>query len=334
MRAEQSTHSLARRRLASLGDSKIMRRLDSVCERAAATVEPVFIVGESGTGKNTIAQRIHQLSARPGPLITVNCGAISETLTHSEFFGHEQGSFTGAVETTRGYFESADGGTLFLDELADMSPALQVQLLRTLETGTFRRLGGTTTRSADVRLISAMNRNPFIAVEEGLLRLDLLHRLLTIPINTPALRKRAGDILALARHFVDELNASSDAVKRLPPNAAAILAGYDWPGNIRELRNFIQRIYILAGEDPELDVGLLRTIAPGQGQRQKPCMQGNFLTVEIGTPLIDTQQALIRATLLQHRGDKRTTAKTLGLSLKTLYNRLHAARSPHIKEAI
>ncbi|MFA5488984.1 MAG: sigma 54-interacting transcriptional regulator [Candidimonas sp.] len=334
MQTEPSPRLRAPRRTAPLGNSKVTRRLASLCERAAATSEPVFIVGESGTGKNTIAQFIHQLSARPGPLVTVNCGAISETLTHSEFFGHEQGSFTGALETTAGYFESADGGTLFLDELADMPPALQVQLLRTLETGTFRRLGGTATRRADVRLISAMNRDPYAAVDEGSLRLDLLHRLLTIPIETPALRKRPGDIALLAQHFVDELNASGKTAKRLPPDAGATLGSHDWPGNIRELRNFIQRIHILAGDNPVLDVGMLRDVAPRKATHAQPLVDGNVLSVKIGTPLADTQHALIHATLRQHRGNKRTTARALGLSLKTLYNRLHAARPSGDREAV
>jgi two-component system response regulator HydG len=317
-----------------LGNSPAMRALTLLCERCATTIDPVFIVGESGTGKDMVATLIHHLSARRGPLITVNCGAINESLTHSEFFGHEQGSFTGAMEAAPGYFESADGGTLFLDELADMPPALQTQLLRTLETGTYRRLGGTTIRRSDVRLICAMNQNPFEAVKKGLLRMDLLHRLLVIPVTTPPLRTRSDDIGVLARHFVEELNAASGQVKHLPEDAGTVLEGYHWPGNIRELRNFIQRIYIMSGKEEVLDIQLRHNILPSPLVPDTRPVGENLLQVKVGTSLLDTQQALIEATLMHHHGNKRHAAKTLDLSLKTLYNRLQTTQYPQAKEPI
>ena len=302
---------------AMIGASPPMRAVYDQIVRVAPTSVPVFLVGESGTGKELVAQCIHLLSRRAGnAFVAVNCGAIAPQLIESEMFGHEKGSFTGATRQHRGYFEAADGGTLFLDEVTEMAPDLQVKLLRILETGHFMRVGSQVAQRADVRVIAATNRAPAQAVADGRLRSDLMYRLRVFPISLPPLRERPDDVERLAGHFLGELNAAEGVAKRFDAEALAVLRRYDWPGNVRELRNVVQQAFILADERIEAcclpaELGLER-------RESGPC-----LTVRVGSRICDVERRLIFATLQQCNGSKVQAAAALGVSVKTLYNRLH-----------
>jgi two-component system, NtrC family, response regulator AtoC len=232
------------------GRSAPMRRVIHQIERVAGTSVSVLISGESGTGKELVARTLHDLSRRrKQPFLAVNCGAISPNLIESEVFGHEKGSFTGADRLHRGFFERAHGGTLFLDEITEMPPALQVKLLRVLESGSYTRVGGATQQEADVRVVTATNRDPERAVAEGRLREDLFYRLNVFPIMMPPLRERLDDVALLAGHFLADIGKSEGQVRRLSPAAVARLQAWRWPGNVRELRNAMQRAYVMSDDD-------------------------------------------------------------------------------------
>jgi two-component system, NtrC family, response regulator AtoC len=232
------------------GRSAPMRRVIHQIERVAGTTVSVLISGESGTGKELVARTLHDLSKRrKQPFLAVNCGAISPNLIESEVFGHEKGSFTGADRQHRGFFERAHGGTLFLDEITEMPPALQVKLLRVLESGSYMRVGGATQQEADVRVVAATNRDPERAVAEGRLREDLLYRLNVFPIVMPPLRERLDDVVLLASHFLDDIGKKEGQLRRLSPAAVARLQSWPWPGNVRELRNAMQRAYVMGDDD-------------------------------------------------------------------------------------
>ncbi|MDQ5848511.1 MAG: sigma-54 dependent transcriptional regulator [Pseudomonadota bacterium] len=298
-----------------LGSSSPMQKLYDQIGRVAPTSATVLLTGESGTGKELAAQTIHDLSRRKrAPFLPLNCGAVSPQLIESELFGHEKGSFTGADRQHKGYFERAHGGTLFLDEITEMPQELQVKLLRVLETGTFMRVGTTTPIAGDVRLIAATNRNPEQAMTEGKLRDDLYHRLNVFPISMPPLRDRGTDIELLAQHFLDQLNKQETATKSFAPATIAALYGHTWPGNVRELKNYVQRAFILADEVIEAHLAPASVTAPESAP---------LLTVRVGTTLDDVSRRLIEATLAEC-GSKRKAADMLGISLKTLYNRLAA----------
>ncbi len=299
------------------GLSSVMQKLDAQLQLAAATDASVFIVGESGTGKEIVARAIHDASdRRDQPFVAVNCGAISGSLAHAELFGHEKGSFTGAVGQNAGYFEYASGGTLFLDEVTEMPPDLQVNFLRVLEAGTYQRVGGSDLLRANVRIICASNRDPFASVAQGRLRQDFLHRLLVIPLRVPPLRERGDDALVLAHWFLNTLNTANGTQKAFSVHMLEAISLHNWPGNVRELRNAVQRAFILA--DGELDTEL----SPRPREARKFTLRDGALTLPIGMSLGEAQRAFILATLAHHAGDKRMAAETLGLSLKTLYNRL------------
>ncbi|CAB3805984.1 Regulatory protein AtoC [Paraburkholderia caffeinitolerans] len=300
-----------------MGNSPAMQEVYDQIGRVAPTPASVMLVGESGTGKEVAAQTIHQLSLRrKHEFLAVNCGAISPNLIESEMFGHERGSFTGADRQHKGYFERANGGTLFLDEITEMPIELQVKLLRVLETGMFMRVGTTKEIETDVRLIAATNRDPEQAVEEGKLRLDLYHRLNVFPISLPPLRERGKDVELLAQAFLDELNERHGTKKQFPAAVRETLAGYPWPGNVRELKNYVQRAHIMAGAEGELTAAV-----PLQISISKP-VAGTAVTIPFGTSLADADRQLILATLEQCGGVKTRAAEILGISLKTLYNRL------------
>jgi two-component system response regulator AtoC len=301
-----------------LGSSPPMQKLYDQIGRVAPTSATVLLTGESGTGKELAAQTIHDLSRRKkGPFLPLNCGAVSPQLIESELFGHEKGSFTGADRQHKGYFERANGGTLFLDEITEMPQELQVKLLRVLETGTFTRVGTTQQISADVRLIAATNRSPDAAVADGKLREDLFHRLNVFPIGMPPLRDRTADIELLAQHFLDQLNKQESASKAFAPAAIAGLYAHSWPGNVRELKNYAQRAFILADEVIDADLAPTVVSAPDTAP---------LLTVRVGSTLDDVGRRLIEATLAEC-GSKRKAADMLGISLKTLYNRLAAYKA-------
>jgi two-component system, NtrC family, response regulator AtoC len=301
-----------------LGSSTPMQKLYDQLGRVAPTSATVLLCGESGTGKELAAQTIHDLSRRKkAPFLPLNCGAVSPQLIESELFGHEKGSFTGADRQHKGYFERANGGSLFLDEITEMPQELQVKLLRVLETGSFTRVGTTQPISADVRLIAATNRNPESAVADGKLREDLYHRLNVFPINMPPLRERQTDIELLAQHFLEVLNKQESAVKSFAPATIAALYAHSWPGNVRELKNYVQRAFILADEVIDADLAPATVAAPESAP---------LLTVRVGTTLDEVSRRLIEATLAEC-GSKRKAADMLGISLKTLYNRLAAYKA-------
>jgi DNA-binding NtrC family response regulator len=299
------------------GTSPVMERLYQQVERVAATEATVLLVGESGTGKELIANAIHHASARSeATFVAVNCGAIPAHLIEAALFGHEKGSFTGAVKQQIGYFEHASGGTLFLDEITEMPTDMQVKLLRVLESGSFLRVGGDEEVKVDVRLIAATNRDLDTAVKEGNLRADLMYRLAVFPIRIPPLRERGADIELLAQHFLRLLNEKDHAHKVFSRSSLDVIRSYSWPGNVRELKNVVHRAFILATDTLNVEdcISELAT--------KKPTVHEGYLNFFVGTPLADAQREIILATLKHYSGNKRLTAETLGISLKTLYNRL------------
>jgi two-component system, NtrC family, response regulator AtoC len=325
------------------GRSPCMLRVYEQISRVAGSGVTVFITGESGTGKEVVAQTIHELSRRRKmPFLGVNCGAISPNLIESEIFGHEKGSFTGADRQHQGFFERAAGGTLFLDEITEMPMDLQVKLLRVLETGRFMRVGATQSQETDVRIIAATNRSPMQAVAEGHLRVDLMYRLNVFPIEVPPLRERLSDVPLLAGRFLRLIGEQEGKEKTFSPEALAQLSAYHWPGNVRELRNAVQRAYVMApggtidtqwlphpsGWPPaqpavstEAAAPVLRSPEPAPAATA-PDAPGDAVVLPVGISLADAEQKLILATLEHYGRQKERTAAALGISLKTLYNRL------------
>ncbi len=329
------------------GKSAAMQRIYEQISRVAGTSVTVFITGESGTGKEVVAQTVHDLSRRrKRPFLAVNCGAISPNLIESEIFGHEKGSFTGADRLHQGFFERSSGGTLFLDEITEMPLELQVKLLRVLETSRFMRVGSTTSQEADVRIIAATNRLPHQAVAAGKLREDLLYRLNVFPIDLPPLRDRLTDVPLLAEHFLQGIIEQEGQTRRFTPAALAQLGTYRWPGNVRELRNAVQRAYVMAQGDvideqwlPRADGTAAGASAPLAVPAAVPeaapppaptvpvvapaaASSADSVTLPIGTSMAQAERALMLATLRHYNHHKERTAAVLGISLKTLYNRL------------
>ncbi|UXH80528.1 sigma-54-dependent transcriptional regulator [Roseateles amylovorans] len=330
------------------GRTPPMQRIYEQISRVAGTSVSVFINGESGTGKELVAQTVHDLSRRrKKPFLAVNCGAISPNLIESEIFGHEKGAFTGADKQHEGFFERASGGTLFLDELTEMPLELQVKLLRVLETGRFMRVGSTVSIDADVRVIAASNRPLLQAVQAGKLREDLLYRLNVFPIEMPPLRDRLDDVPLLAEHFLIGIGSKEGKSKRFTPRALQQLQTYRWPGNVRELRNAVQRAYVMATGDTVdeqwLPRGELNPADSGSpqggagvpaggsgvsssGSAAMPAAQaevsGPSVVMPLGSSMAQVEKAFILATLQHYKHHKEQTAAVLGISLKTLYNRL------------
>jgi two-component system, NtrC family, response regulator AtoC len=302
-----------------VGRSPPIHRVYDQIGRVATTSVTVFITGESGTGKELVARTVHDLSRRRArPFLAINCGAISPNLIESEIFGHERGSFTGADRQHLGFFERANGGTLFLDEITEMPPSLQVKLLRVLETGTFTRVGSTTPQVADVRVIAATNRDPAEAVASGALRQDLYYRLNVFPVELPPLRERLEDLPLLVTHFLQEIAAREGALKHAATGALQRLAQYGWPGNIRELRNVLQRAYVMTPGAEITDEWLPRDVLAMPAIESR----AGVLEVNVGTSLAEIEKRVILATLEHFGHQKERTAAALGVSLKTLYNRL------------
>ncbi len=305
------------------GRSAAMQRIYHQIARVSGTSVSVLISGESGTGKELVARTVHDLSRRrERPFLAVNCGAISPNLIESEVFGHEKGSFTGADRQHRGFFERAGGGTLFLDEITEMPAELQVKLLRVLETGTYMRVGSTQQLDADVRLVAATNRNLDQAVADGVLREDLLYRLNVFPITLPPLRERLDDVELLAAHVLGEVSQREGHPRRLSSAALAKLVAYRWPGNVRELRNALQRAYVMSDGDTISDEWLPRDLHPAAPARASAPPDGQTISVPIGSSLADAERQLILATLEHFKQQRERSAAVLGISLKTLYNRL------------
>jgi DNA-binding NtrC family response regulator len=306
-----------------IGNAPEMRKIYQVVEQAAPTGASVLITGESGTGKELVAQTIHQLSPRATfPFVAINCAAIPETLLESEIFGHEKGAFTGASDRRQGCFELADRGTLFLDEIGEMTPATQVKLLRVLQERTFRRLGGRGEQSVDVRVIAATNVEPLEAVAKGKLREDLFYRLNVFSFRLPPLRDRREDLPLLIQSFINEFNTRNQkSIAGVDHQAMRLLEHYAWPGNVRELRNVIERATILAS-GPFIEMKHLPPILGDEPatQHQPQVALGPGTTVE------EAERRLILMTLEHTRDNKTRAAEILGISLKTLHNKLNKLR--------
>lgn len=296
-----------------LGSSKPMRKLFRIIRKAAASQVNVLVTGESGVGKELVANTIHLMSdRRDRDIMTLNCGAISPELIESELFGHVKGAFTGATETRSGIFEQADGSTLFLDEVTEMPLEQQVKLLRVLETGEYRKVGSNESQYCDVRVVSATNRDPAQAIKDEVFREDLYFRLAQFPIPVPPLRARGGDIVGLAQHFLAYRNSEEDTALEISEAALEKLASHTWPGNVRDLKYTIERAYILAEQVIEASHILLDSLE----EDETP------LSVPEGSSLEEIEKQVILNTLDETGGKKNETAERLGISVKTLYNKL------------
>ena len=305
-----------------VGNAPALRAVYRVIEQAAPTAASVLVYGESGTGKELVAKTIHHLSGRnKHPFIAINCAAIPESLLENEIFGHERGAFTGAMDRRPGCFELAHTGTLFLDEIAEVSPGIQAKLLRVLQERTIRRLGGQKEQSVDVRLIAATNVDPAKAVQQGKLREDLYYRINVIAICVPPLRERVEDIPLLVETFISEFNERNDkAVRALAPEAMRVLQRYPWPGNIRELRNVIERAVILSPGD-FVEAEYLPADLSGA-----PPPSINTVGLTPGMTVDEAERRLIELTLEHTRDNKTRAAEILGVTVKTLHNKLKRFR--------
>ena len=305
-----------------IGISPSIQKVRDLIGRVAPTDSTVLICGESGCGKELVAESIHAMSPRAEkPFVAINCAAIPATLIEAELFGHERGSFTGAMRTREGVFERASGGTLLLDEITEMPLDLQSRLLRVLETKRLSRVGGSSDLEVDVRVLASTNRSPAQAFAEGRLREDIYYRLAVVMVQLPPLRERGEDILVLAEFFLTELNLRNGTRKRLSEDLRSRFLRHRWPGNVRELRNAVERAYILC--DGELD--LSEHDMPSLRQAQEgDSGNADLIQIPIGATLEEIERTFILATLKHFEGDKRRAADVLGCSLKTLYNKLHA----------
>jgi DNA-binding NtrC family response regulator len=321
---------VARRRLREsgvlghmVGSSPEMREIFTLIEQVAPSNVPVLITGESGTGKELVARTLHDLSPRKArPFVAVNCAAIPETLIESEVFGHEKGSFTGAIERRAGCFELAAGGTLLLDEIGEMPSGTQAKLLRVLEERKFRRLGARTEMDTDVRVLAAMNRDPQRAVAEGHLRADLYYRLNVFNIVMPPLREHLEDLPPMVETMVSEMNLKHGRkVSGVAPSMLDRLMAYNWPGNARELRNTIERAVILCPDGAPLDAGHLPS-GFGKDQAAATPADSSAITVRVGATVGEAERLLILRTLEATGQNKTRAAEILGVSLKTLHNKL------------
>jgi DNA-binding NtrC family response regulator len=315
-----------------VGQTAKMVEVFALIRQVAPTNAAVLVTGESGSGKELVARAIHSFSSRSTePFLAINCAALPETLIESELFGHEKGSFTGAVERRAGALELAQGGTLFLDEIAEMPVAMQAKLLRVLEDFKFRRLGGKTEMQADVRLISATNRVPDNAIKEGKLREDLYYRLNVFHIDLPPLRDRVDDIPLIVMALIEKLNQKHDTrVTHLDAAASEALKAHRWGGNVRELRNVIERAVILAGEGPLLRRYLYLPTQRDVPGGPEPDAVVNGLGIQVGMSIAEAERVLIEATLGQTKNNKTRSAIALGISTKTLHAKLKQYRLSRI----
>jgi two-component system response regulator HydG len=309
-----------------IGESPAMLAVYEQIEKVARTPSPVLILGETGTGKELVAESIHRASARPGQFVAVNCGSLSRELAASELFGHEKGSFTGAVRRHPGFFKRADGGTLFLDELAEMPIELQPHFLRVLETGSVLPVGSEREVPVDARIVAATNRDPKKAIADKALREDLYYRLSVFPITLPPLRSRIQDVPLLVEHFLSQAQTTGPEGRTFSAEDAARLRAYHWPGNVRELRHVVLRAAIMS--DPS-DSALRLPERFDSPFNESNGQQG----LAIGRSIRDVERELIMRTLEHLNGDKRAAAETLGISLNTLYNRLNAYEAAGISTA-
>ncbi len=307
------------------GRSAPMQQVFSLIGQVAPSKAVVLITGDSGTGKELVARAIHRLSPRRnGPFVAVNCAAMPETLMESELFGHEKGAFTGAIERRAGCFELAQDGTLLLDEIGDMPVGTQAKLLRVLEDSHVRRLGGKSEIVVDVRVIASTNKRLEEALQQGRLREDLYYRLNVFRVHMPPLRERKEDIPALCEALIRELNRKHGCrITDIQPGVLETLGGYNWPGNVRELRNVLERAVILAGEGTIRAAHLPHQFgAPGPAAVPTAAADPTAVTLRVGTTVDEAEKALILRTLEHTRNNKTRAAEILGISLKTLHNKL------------
>jgi DNA-binding NtrC family response regulator len=303
-----------------LGASPAMLEVFRLIERVGPTEGSVLVTGESGSGKELACRSIHERSARSdGPFIAINCGALPAGRIEAELFGCETGSLAAAARARPGAFERAEAGTLLLDEITELPLEMQTRLLRVIETQKFYRVGSNFELDTDVRLIATTNRCPLQAVQSGRLREDLLYRLAVFPIEMPPLRDRGTDVELLAEHFLAELNAQARTQKRLSAAARMTLIRHSWPGNVLELKNCIERAFILGDGVLEL-VPLIQSPA---ARDEDVASEGERLNIRVGSRIYDMERSLIVATLDYFKGNKRRAADALGCSLKTLYNKLN-----------
>jgi DNA-binding NtrC family response regulator len=304
-----------------IGESPAMQTLFDTIRQVAPARATVLIEGESGTGKELVARAIHQLSPRAqGPLVSVHCAALSTGLLESELFGHERGAFTGAVEMHRGRFELADGGTLFLDEIGEIDPSVQVKILRVLEEHRFERVGGQKTLEVNVRLITATNRNLAALVEAGQFRKDLFYRLNVVAIHLPPLRERPGDIPLLASRFMKEFaEENGKTLSGITPDAMDALQSCRWPGNVRQLRNAVERMVVLSRGDRLT----LRDVPSDLREEGAGPGGGASLRISKGATLADAERALILQALDASSGQRTRAARQLGISRRTLHRKLN-----------
>lgn len=300
-----------------VGQSPAMRRVMTLIEQVAPSSASVVIVGESGAGKELAARTIHELSPRrAGPYIAINCAALPETLMESELFGHERGAFTGADRRREGCFELANGGTLLLDEIGEMKPELQAKLLRVIEDGRIRRLGGSAEVVVDVRVIASTNRDLDTAIREGRFREDLYYRLNVFLVELPALAERRDDIALLVEHFLQQIAPpEGKTVAGVEAEALELMKSYRWPGNVRQLRNVIERALIVTR-------GPLIGVADLPAELRRGGAASGAFEIRLGASLDEVERELIKRTIEYAGGNKSRAAEILGVSLKTLYNRL------------
>jgi transcriptional regulator with PAS, ATPase and Fis domain len=307
-----------------VGNSSSMRQIHALIKQIAPSAVSVLITGESGTGKEIVARTIHELSHRKkNQFIAINCAAIPETLMESELFGYEKNAFTGAASRKLGCFEMADGGTLLLDEIAEMPHLLQAKLLRALEQRTIRRLGGSKEIPIDVRVIAATNQNPHEAVSKGRFREDLLYRLNVFTIELPPLRERKEDLPMLCQQLIKQLSERHERpATDICETALELLQAHNFPGNVRELRNILERAVIVCPDEKIERQHIAITI--DQRQHKRPSNEN--VSVPLGMPIDEVERLLIMRTLQKTENNKTRAAEMLGISLKTLHNKLNAYR--------
>jgi DNA-binding NtrC family response regulator len=299
-----------------IGEHARMHELYEQIDKIAPLATPVLIVGETGTGKELVAESIHRASGRVGEFVAVNCGSLSRELAGSELFGHEKGSFTGAVRRHPGFFKRADSGTLFLDELTEMPIELQPHFLRVLESGKVLPVGSERETTVDARIVAATNRDPEQAIADKVLRQDLYYRLSVFPLLVPPLRERRSDIPLIATHFLAQLQ-KGQPTREFSSASLRRLLDYQWPGNVRELKHVVQRGFIMS------DAGAAEIELPDRFDSPFGT-QNAKRGLEAGRSISDVERELIERTLSHFDGDKKAAAETLGISLNTLYNRLNS----------
>ncbi len=312
------------------GSHPVMEKILNICQRVAVTDSTVLIMGESGTGKELLARFIHAHSRRASnPFIAVNCGAIPPDLLESEMFGHEKGAFTGAIGSRMGLFQLANGGTIFLDEIGEMSPALQVKLLRVLQEREIRPVGADRTIKVDVRVIAATNRDLTLEVEKGRFREDLFYRLQVIPMHVPPLRERRSDIPLLVQHFLDKHNQQRPTQPcRIADDAMVHLWEYDWPGNVRELENLVERLVVLSDDGNIRVENLPANIRSFISDKKIPRPTLTDEGIDLNAAVEEFEYRLIDEALRRTKGNKQAAARLLGLKRTTLVAKLRRKSGP------